>query len=193
MTESLKVNKYELTAERFKHLIEWLGGSKDSGEKYEEIRFKLIKYFSWSRCPNPEELADEAINIVASKLPQLAEDYEGDPAYYFLGVARKLVKKQESPELHVPLSPDLEAAGGDLKEDLSREAKIKKCRRDCLRKLPEDKKKLIRLYYQKAGKHDEDFRETLAAEKNMKAGTLRVAISRIRQDLKNCFSKCKKK
>ncbi|MCD9186032.1 MAG: hypothetical protein LUM44_06345 [Pyrinomonadaceae bacterium] len=185
------MNKYELTEESFNNLIKWLGSNKDSGEKYEEIRFKLIKYFSWNGCRNAEELADEAINIVASKLPQLTEDYTGDPALYFLGVARKLAKKQSPHNQYVPLSPDLKAE--DNSEENSRVVKLEKCREECLQKLPERKQKLIRLYYQKGGEHNEDFRESLAAEKNMKSGALRVAVYRIRQELKECFDKCKKK
>jgi hypothetical protein len=37
-----------------------------------------------------EELADEVINRVSKKLPQIVDIYVGDPALYFYGVARKV-------------------------------------------------------------------------------------------------------
>jgi len=192
--QSLEVNKYELTKDGFNNLIEWLADSgKDPGEKYEEIRSNLIKYFSWNGCHNPEELADEAINIVAAKFPQLAQEYEGDPARYFLGVARNLVRRPDTAKLQVPLSPDIKIPEIDYQEELSQNDIIEKCKQECLHKLSETKKKLIFSYYKKGGKHDETFREILAAENNMPASSLRVTVHRIRQDLKQCFGKCKEK
>jgi hypothetical protein len=189
------VSKYELTEDSFNNLIKWLAeGGKEPGKKYEEIRSNLINYLSWNGCHNPGELADEAINIVASKLPQLAQDYEGDPGRYFLGVGRNLVKRQNRlANLYVKFSPDLKAPENNDEEEFSCDEIIRKCKKECLHKLSESKKKLISSYYEKGGKHDADFREIIAAENNMHAHTLRVNIYRIRQALKKCFVKCKER
>lgn len=187
------MSKYEITEDGFNNLIKWLAkGGKEPGNKYEEIRSNLINYLSWKGCNNPGELADEAINIVASKLPQLAQEYEGEPVRYFLGVARNLVKRQNSaPNLYVELSPNLKAPENNDEEEPSLDEIISKCKKECLHKLPESKKKLICSYYKNGGKQDGDFREMMATENDMHAHTLRVNIFRIRQVLKKCFVKCK--
>ena len=54
----------------------------------EAIRRRLIRLFASRGSNNPEELADETIDRVASKSPQLIDKYAGDPSAYFYGVAK---------------------------------------------------------------------------------------------------------
>ena len=71
-------------------------------EKYEAIRQRLIKFFALKGSENPEELADETINRVASQSEEIGE-FAGDPSAYFYGLARKVwrevMKRQAEPKL----------------------------------------------------------------------------------------------
>src|SRR5262245_62157767 len=54
---------WELTAEAFRQLLEWLDAGEDSGgEKYLEMRRRLVSFFDRKNCLAPEELADETLN-----------------------------------------------------------------------------------------------------------------------------------
>ncbi|HSO75349.1 MAG TPA: hypothetical protein VLU47_10975, partial [Blastocatellia bacterium] len=99
--------EWVLSQEAFDSCLAWLDPDRErAGEKYEEIRSKLIKIFAHRGCPIAEELTDEAINRVSRRVPDIAGTYVGDPALYFYGVAHKVylehVKKRPEPK---PLPP----------------------------------------------------------------------------------------
>src|SRR5213082_1945112 len=60
-----------LTSEAFEKLLDCLGENRErAGEKYEDLRRTLIRFFEWRAAPFPEEHADEAFNRVAHKLDE---------------------------------------------------------------------------------------------------------------------------
>ena len=79
-----------LTQESFDKLLAWLDADREqAGQKYEEIRRELIRYFLIRGYYNEaEELADETINRAAQKIDAMAEMYERDRMHYFYAVAR---------------------------------------------------------------------------------------------------------
>src|SRR5829696_877563 len=80
-----------LTSEGFDSLLEWLDPDRErAGAKYEEIRRRLIKIFMGRACSSAEDLADETINRVISKLSEIKSDFRGEPARYFYGLANKV-------------------------------------------------------------------------------------------------------
>jgi hypothetical protein len=79
---------WTLTQESFDRLLAWLAPNREqAGKKYEEVRSRLVRGFTSHGCPVPEDLADETINRVAKKLPEIEETYVGDPVRYFYRVA----------------------------------------------------------------------------------------------------------
>ena len=83
--------EWELTPEAFDRLLLWLNPDRErAGRKYEEIRRKLITILSSRGCTCPEDLTDEAMNRVTRKVPEIIDNYVGDPALYFYGVAHKV-------------------------------------------------------------------------------------------------------
>src|SRR5215211_8197650 len=92
----------------FDDLLDWLDRDREqAGIKYEEIRRRLIKIFTGRACVEAEDLADETINRVTSKLGELGTDFEGDRGRYFFGVANKVYlefKRRKSPQ-RSPFSP----------------------------------------------------------------------------------------
>lgn len=81
------------TQESFDKLLAWLHPDREqAGQRYEDIRRKLIKLFLSRGCNQPEELTDETINRVAQKIDKILEEYVGDPEYYFFAVARRVCR-----------------------------------------------------------------------------------------------------
>ena len=78
-----------ITQEAFDRLLSWLDPDRDRArERYEMIRRKLIVFFASRGGDSPEEMADECINRVMKKLPEIEQQYTGSPGNYFLGVAK---------------------------------------------------------------------------------------------------------
>ncbi len=100
------VKKNGVTQEDFDALLSWFDLNREvAAQKYERIRQRLIHIFTGRGCFEAEELTDETINRVTLKLPQVIENYVGEPALYFYGVAnhifqewlRKQKKNKQSP------------------------------------------------------------------------------------------------
>ena len=67
-------NPWALSGEAFERLLAAFAPSREEAAlRYESLRQRLVRYFTWERCPFPEERADEALNRVARRLE------EGEP------------------------------------------------------------------------------------------------------------------
>ena len=130
----------ELTQELFERLLRWLDADRDrAGQRYEEIRFQLIKIFTSRGCLISEELADETINRVAKRVQQIAETYEGDPALYFYGAARLIyleyLRRKPAPQ---PLAPSAASEEEEQRYE---------CLEQCIERLTPKNRELLRAYY----------------------------------------------
>jgi hypothetical protein len=86
--------EWALSQEAFDVFLAWLDPDRDrASEKYEEIRRELITDFVRRECSDPETLADEVIDRVIGKLPEIAGTYAGDPALYVYAVAKKSLQR----------------------------------------------------------------------------------------------------
>lgn len=80
-----------MSQESFEGLLDWLDPDRDqAGVKYEQIRGGLINYFTFRAPCDAEDLADETINRVISRLPEIKNQVNGEAPRYFYGVARKV-------------------------------------------------------------------------------------------------------
>src|SRR5689334_2192810 len=77
-----------MNQESFDRFLEWLDADREeAARKYEAIRHDLITFFDSRVGADAEDLADETINTVIEKAPQLIGVYVGDPRHYFFRVA----------------------------------------------------------------------------------------------------------
>jgi DNA-directed RNA polymerase specialized sigma24 family protein len=175
----------ELTKESFDLLLRWLHGDREeAGHKYERIRLRLIKIFVCRGCAEAEDLADEAINRVCLRLPEIESTYIGDPALYFYGVANKLhleyLRKAHSQP--VAVTPSVQSVE-------TREAEME-CLDHCIGKLSAKSRDLVLRYYAEE-KHSKIInRKDLAAELGIALNALRIRAHRIRASLQQCVSQC---
>lgn len=183
-----------MTQEDFDTLLDWLGPDRErAGRKYEEIRANLVKVFSWRGYHDAEDLADEVMNRVVSKVKELSAGYVGDPALYFYGVAKKMLLECGRREEHQPLTPHMSAARDSAPEDEADEGvRLRECLQRCLRKLNSADRDLILSYYQKSKQKKIDYRKSLAEELGIDTNALRVRVYRIRASLKSCIKNCVK-
>ena len=167
----------------FDKFLGWLGPDRDSaGKKYEEIRLKLIKIFARRGCMVAEELADETMDRVCNKAQKIVDDYIGDPALYFYGVAQNVyleyIKKKPAQLILPPPDPPEE-----------KERRFT-CLHNCMEQLDAPSRELILQYYQHEKKAKIDHRKDLAERLGISLNTLRMRAHRIKESLQKCVRKC---
>jgi RNA polymerase sigma factor (sigma-70 family) len=175
--------EWELDQGAFDKLLAWLNPDPEqAGRKYEGIRSRLIKIFTCRGCTIPEELADETINRVARKVPEIAATYTGDPALYFYGVGHNVyleyVRKKPA-----PTPPPKPEPSQELEQEFE-------CLEQCMQQLPPRSRELILQYYQEEKQAKIDHRKNVAQRLGMALNALRIQAHRIRAALQECVIDC---
>jgi len=191
------MNDGNLTKDGFDRLLEWLGKDREeAAHKYEAIRRDLIKFFNRAVSSAAEDLADETINLVIEKLPQVIGSYTGDPRHYFFRVAqlkrleciRKLARRdggQLPDDLPDPQSSAVAKAEAEEQERRSF------CLRECLRKLQPKERRTFLLYYRKGNQVQLELRRKMAAQMGISLNALRLQIHRLNERLHACITACR--
>lgn len=172
-----------MSEESFEALLQWLASDREqAGVKYEEIRSGLIKYFSTRGLSNAEDLADETINRVASRLSEIRDQVQGDKSRYFFGVARLVLLEhfRRKPPQRPP----------DTDGDSARVEIEHRCLEECIAKLSEENRKLVLGYYQADGREKIEQRRLLAEKLGIAPNALRIRAYRIRAALQKCVQRC---
>jgi DNA-directed RNA polymerase specialized sigma24 family protein len=168
----------------FEAMLTWLDSSDrdHAGEKYETIRHGLIEVFRCRGCWEPEDLADETINRVARKIRDMKATYSGDPARYFFGVARNLLREYYRRTLRK--APVIQAAQPDDLEERHR------CLDECMNQLRADHRTLILEYFSMEKQQRIDNRKELGRGLNTTPNALRVRVYRIKETVATCVKRC---
>jgi DNA-directed RNA polymerase specialized sigma24 family protein len=172
-----------LTPESFKLLLAWLDPDRDKAvEKYGAISHRLVLFLNGRGCRESEVLADETVNRVARKLPGLAERYQGNPAYYFYGVAKNV--------LHEYLRDEQWKARQQLPpaQPARTEAQLV-CVEECMEQLPPRGRRTFEEYFYR----DDAGRVELADEEGCSINALRIRVHRLRAGLEACVEECVKR
>ena len=173
---------WSLSQEAFDALLDWLDSDREqAGIKYEQIRSRLIKIFTGRGCIDPEELADETINRVTSKLNEIQSEFKGDRARYFFGVANKVHLEYLRRKTPQAPSPPPDSARAELEF---------RCLERCIDRLSEEDRTLLLKDYGAKGQTQAERRKALAEELEISLNALRIRVYRIRTALKDCIEKC---
>lgn len=177
-------DKWTLTRQAFDKLLSWLSSDREeAGRKYEDIRRRLIRFFTCRGCDIPEELTDETINRVIRIIDNKTEGHTDDPIRLFFGVARKVYlewlhrKQLDLKDFQPPPQPDGHEQGLE-------------CLETCMEKLPPEERGLIIRYYEQGGREKIERRQLIAAELRVKMNALRIHACRIRKALRDCVITC---
>jgi DNA-directed RNA polymerase specialized sigma24 family protein len=131
-----------------------------------------------------EDLADETINRVMKRLPEIRETYVGDRARYFHGVARYIIlemnRRKEVAVEELPVTP--------LESDVHSDEYD--CLVKCLRFLQSDKRELILDYYIYDGRDKIAQHRLMASELGITEGALRGRAHQVRGNLEKCIQQC---
>jgi DNA-directed RNA polymerase specialized sigma24 family protein len=185
---------WTLTKEAFERLLDQLDQNRDqAGQKYENIRRKLIEFFEARGSESTDEHADETINRVARRITE-GEKVENIVNYVY-GVARlvwlEALRARHKSTIPLDLAPVPIAPNH---EELHREQLVKeerfKCFEDCLGDLPVKSRILVVDYYREEAGSKMDHRKRQAEALKMSLNALRLRACRLRNELAVCIENC---
>lgn len=170
----------------FDDLLAWLDPDRDvAAQKYETIRAGLIRIFVAKGFNDAEDLADEAISRVTNKVAELSKTYVGDPARYFYGVTRNLVRERYRPK---EIATDVSATVASIK--ITNQSDEYVCLMRCLQFLARARREMILDYHVYEGHDKVEAHKTMAQELGISKGALRLRAHHIRSDLEKCVQQC---
>jgi DNA-directed RNA polymerase specialized sigma24 family protein len=159
-----------------------------ASERYEALRLRLVRVFTWERQADAESLADQAMDRVARRVDEGVE--LADVAAYAHRVAELILletrraaqRRQAALDAHARLSPpDRSSAAVERRHA---------CLEACLSRLQPDQRDLILRYYTADGRARIEQREALAKAHGIPLGALRNRALRLREKLEACLTAC---
>ena len=190
-----------LTQDAFDLLLARLDRDQErAGRQYEHIRHGLVTFFECHGGASPADLADETINRVARRLLEGKEIHADNPASYFYGVARNVLKENWGSGRPAPASldevPELAQLSDDpgslheRQEERYRAEQRLECLEHCLDGLTPRDRELISEYYQGETGAKIRARRLLAKKLGIPLNALRIRALRIREKLEACVQRC---
>ena len=172
----------------FDELLDWLDPDREiAGRKYETIRAGLIRLFISHGISDGAFYADETIDRVQKRVPDIRPTFVGEPARYFTGVARNIVREAiRNKEVLPEVMPE---PGTDENSD----DEMLECLKECLKELPQDKHELILDYHLYRGRAKVELHREMAAELSITEGALRTRAHHLRGNLEECVLNCVQK
>jgi DNA-directed RNA polymerase specialized sigma24 family protein len=180
-----------LTADRFSRLLGYLDADREqAGEKYEELRRMLIRFFEWRGASFCEENADETLNRLAKKIEEgVAINNVGSYCHeiarlVFLEGLKGIDYKRTSLE-----EMNIEPVARTCDQAEEKELRLS-CLDDCLGALLDDTRELIVDYYHDAGRDRIRHRQGLAERLHLNREALANRAQRLRAKLEQCVKRC---
>jgi DNA-directed RNA polymerase specialized sigma24 family protein len=183
-----------LTREAFAELLRHLDPDQvQAGALYNRHRQRLIQYFAWAQCVDPEALADEVIDRVARRLSE--GEVVPKLGGYFLGVARLVALEQrhraeQRRRAVVEYDRQREAKRADDTHD---QRLALACLERCLDQVSPGRRAVILDYYTGSPAERIAKRQELATRLGLQPGALRNRALRLRQSLEECVAACRRR
>lgn len=192
---------WALTQAAFDKLLDWLDADRErAGQRYKELRCKLVSYFDRKKCLVSDDLADETINRVARRITEDGNILKEEPLVYFYRVANLVfLEHWRDPSRAQPAVDDLPIAqqpaidpqaAADLYTVRRMQEQRLECLAECLNKLPPETRDLILQYYQGEQRAKINNRRALAEHLKISANALSIRLNRLRNKLEECVTEC---
>ena len=181
----------------FRKFLAWLDEGNDSnGNRYLEMRLRLVRYFDRKNCIPADDLADETLNRVARRLEEEGAITEASPPQYCYIVAKFVFLEHiRETRLQGATDSDVNLVAADdsapaIVEPVEPEQKRLDCLDSCLEKLIVADRELILAYYQGEQREKIQHRREIAEKYGLTANALSIRACRIRDRLEGCLKRC---
>lgn len=188
-----------LTPHSFQGLLSWLDeGTSSDGQKYLEMRHRLVTYFDRKNLTNFEELADETLNRVARRLDEEGTIESNTRAKYCYVVARfvlmeHLRKTQKEKVMVESISrqqPGQSVAAHHADQEKAFKEKMLNCLETCTLQLDPVNHRIITRYYVGKERVKIENRRELATSLGITMNALSIRACRLRDKLEGCVRQC---
>lgn len=187
---------WKLTQRAFDQLLNWLDeGSNSNGQKYLEMRDRLVVYFDRKNCRAPDDLSDETLNRVGRRLEEEGITTSESPARYCYIVARfvfmeSLRDAQKDNTLRQEIRPLPSDNGFAFSEAAEKQERMLNCLEQCTAKLDSPQREIILQYYSGKERLKIERRRALAKSLGITLNALSIRAYRIRDKLEACVKLC---
>jgi DNA-directed RNA polymerase specialized sigma24 family protein len=190
---------WSLTENAFHRLLNWLDeGTTSNGERYLEMRRRLVDYFDRKNCLSPEDLTDETMNRVARRLEEEGIIESDTPAKYCYIVARfvfmeylRRTQKEDGTLEEVAWQPAIISLPAyEADDERTRKESMLNCLEECVAKLDPINKEIITGYYTGTERIKIENRRALAERLGITMNALSIRACRIRDRLEECVKRC---
>ncbi len=189
------------TESSFQKFLYWLDeGVDSSGEKYLEMRRRLVSYFDRKNSLSPDELADETLARVAQKLEEKGQITDLSPAHYCYITAKfvflenvRLTKRSQAglEDISAANQPDMGKTDFSVPKILFENQEQRfDCLDRCLKKLSANDSELILEYYHGEQQEKIRRRRQLREKLGLSANALSIRACRIRSKVETCVKEC---
>ena len=179
---------WSLTAESFAKFLRWLSpDEEEAGRKYEEIRKKLVRFFTWRGCDIPEELFDWTVDRACRKIEPGVPECSGDALAFCFAVGRFVLQEYWRRAKLVPLPEAMQLTQVNDPYGIDQNEQQRERLEKCLNRLDQRSRDLITRYYQGEGRERIRARKELASEVGG-VNALRIQVFRIRTKLRDWVS-----
>ena len=185
---------WSLTADAFGLLLERLDDDRErAGEKYEDLRRMLLRFFEWRGASFCDERTDETLNRLARKLEEGVVVQE--PRAYAMQIARLVLLEsfkghdaRRAAWEELTVEPMIDERAAATEQELA--DTNQRCLDSCLQQLPDESRKMILTYYQHAGRAQIELRAAQAAALGLRREALANRAQRLRDKLADCVMRC---
>ena len=153
-------------------------GREQAGERYEDIRLKLVRYFEGQHCVPAEERADETIDRVARRVAAGEQIHTTYPCRYFYGVARNVCLEWRKQQRRRLLQAAVDASVDETEPSVQQSCLVR-----CLDSLDPAARQLLEAYYLGP-------RATLPGHLGVTPNALRLRVFKEKQKLRACVACC---
>jgi DNA-directed RNA polymerase specialized sigma24 family protein len=179
----------------FGRLLAWLDEGTDThGERYLDVRDRLVRFFARRRCLRPDDLADETMNRVARRLEETGAIDDVSPAQYCYIVAKFVLLesfRQRSRESEVAWEDtDARVLDRPSEDTSTTRERTFRCLERCLEACAPAERELILDYFGTHAGSASEARKQLAARLGVTANALAIRACRIRSRLEACVRAC---
>ena len=188
--------EWTLAPAAFRCLLQWLDEGTDSaGQKYLEMRRRLVAYFDRKSCAAPDELADETLNRVARRLIEEGAIETKTPAKYCYIVARfvfleHLREVQKATAVLDEIRRQRHGNDSTAAVVDDDKQKMLDCLERCASKLEPVNRELITRYYVGRERVKIENRRRLAESLGITINALAIRACRVRDTLEACVRQC---
>jgi hypothetical protein len=177
--------RWSLAPEGFTKFLRWLSADREeSGRKYEQIRTRLVRFFAWRGCHNPEELFDRTIDRICRKIELGALEPPADALALCYAFAAFVLQEYWREMKLTPIPQNISSLKVNDSEKKEREIQLLE---ECLKVLSQRDRDLITCYYHGTGRERIQRRKSLASTVGG-VNALRIRVFRIRARLRKWAS-----